>query len=93
MEFEAPDTETFKCLALAKHAGSTGGTLPCAMNAANEIAVAAFLNRECSYLGIAEVVEKTMEHTASVVVESIEQLLEVDAQARDYARTLVRIGF
>ena len=93
LEFEAPDTETFKCLALAKHAGSTGGTLPCAMNAANEIAVAAFLNRECSYLGIAEVVEKTMEHTASVVVESIEQLLEVDAQARDYARTLVRIGF
>lgn len=93
LEFEAPDTETFKCLALAKHAGSTGGTLPCAMNAANEIAVAAFLNRECSYLGIAEVVEKTMEHTASVVVESIEQLLEIDAQARDYARTLVRIGF
>ncbi len=93
LEFEAPDYETFKCLSLAKHAGSVGGTLPCIMNAANEIAVAAFLNRECSYLGIANIVEATMEHMPSVSVESIEQLLSLDARAREYARTLVKAGF
>lgn len=54
LEFAAPDEKTFRCLALARHAGSVGGTLPCVMNAANEIAVAAFLSERGSYLGIAE---------------------------------------
>ncbi len=93
LEFEAPDYETFKCLSLAKQAGKAGGTLPCIMNAANEIAVAAFLNCECSYLGIADIVEKTMDHIPSASVESIEQLLDIDAKAREYARSLVKIGF
>ena len=93
LDFEAPDDETFTCLALAKRAGSVGGTLPCAMNAANEIAVAAFLNRECSYLGIADIVATTMEHTDSISVESVEQLLDVDAKARAYATSLVKAGF
>ena len=82
LEFAAPDTETFRCLALARHAGTTGGTLPCAMNAANEIAVAAFLAERCSYLGIAECVEAVMEAHQVQAVESLEQLEEVDAWAR-----------
>ena len=52
LEFAAPDTDTFRCLALARHAGATGGTLPCVMNAANEIAVAAFLADGIGYLDI-----------------------------------------
>lgn len=89
LEFAAPDTETFRCLALAYHAGEVSGTLPCAMNAANEVAVASFLAGKSSYLGIAECVEAVMgEHEARGVqqVMSIEQLLEVDAWARSCAR-------
>ncbi len=90
LEFEAPDPQTFRCLALAKIAGSTGGTLPAAMNAANEIAVASFLNRECAYLDIPRIVEAVMEATPVQVVESIEQLLEVDTRARLAAADRVR---
>lgn len=89
LEFAAPDTETFRCLALARKAGSTGGTLPCAMNAANEVAVAAFLEECCSYLGIAEVVEATMDACKVESVQSIEQLVEVDAWARSFARSVL----
>ncbi len=88
LEFAAPDTDTFRCLALARHAGERGGTLPCAMNAANEVAVAAFLEGRASYLGIAAVVEATMEaHEREGVqqVTSLEQLEAVDAWARRFA--------
>ena len=90
LEFAAPDTDTFRCLALARAAGERGGTLPCAMNAANEVAVAAFLAGEGTYLGIAECVEAVMEAHDVQPVESIEQLLEVDAWARATAKGLVR---
>ena len=90
LQFEAPDTETFRCLALARQAGSEGGTLPCAMNAANEVAVAAFLNKEGSYLGIVECVEAVMQAHSAQKVESIEQLLEIDAWAREAARKNIR---
>ena len=90
LEFAAPDTDTFRCLALARMAGQRGGTLPCAMNAANEIAVAAFLSGEGSYLGIAECVEAVMEAHDVQSVESIEQLLAVDAWARETARANIR---
>ena len=95
LEFAAPDEETFRCLAFARHAGSVGGTLPCVMNAANEVAVAAFLARRCSYLGIAQVVEATMDaHEAQGVqrVESLEQLEEVDAWARERAAFVIEQG-
>ena len=85
LDFAAPDTDTFRCLALARQAGTTGGTLPCAMNAANEIAVAMFLNGQNSYLGIAECVEAVMEAHEVQTVESLEQLEEVDAWARAQA--------
>lgn len=93
LDFSAPDADTFRCLALARHAGETGGTLPCVMNAANEVAVAAFLAEEGSYLGIAACVEAVMEaHERAGVqrVESIEQLQELDAWARAEARRNVR---
>ncbi len=89
LEFAAPDTETFRALALAYHAGRVGGTLPCVMNAANEIAVAAFLDEGLSYLGIAECVEASMDaHEQQGVqkAESVEQLLELDSWAREYAK-------
>ncbi len=92
LAFAAPDTETFRCLALAREAGSRGGTLPCVMNAANEVAVASFLSEQCAYLGIAECVEATMDaHCAAGVerVESIEQLERVDRWARETARQWV----
>ena len=90
LEFAAPDTDTFRCLALARAAGERGGTLPCVMNAANEVAVAAFLAGEGSYLGIAECVEAVMEAHGVQAVESIDQLLEVDAWARAEARENIR---
>lgn len=89
LEFAAPDADTFRCLALARAAGERGGTLPCVMNAANEVAVAAFLAEEGSYLGIAACVEATMDaHVAEGVqaVESLDQLESLDAWARATAR-------
>ena len=88
LEFAAPDIDTFRCLALARYAGECGGTLPCAMNAANEVAVAAFLAGRGSYLGIAGTVEAVMEaHEREGVQEvtSLEQLEAVDAWARRFA--------
>ena len=85
LEFAAPDTDTFRCLALARHAGKTGGTLPCVMNAANEIAVAAFLGGRIGYLDIAACVEVAMDaHEREGVqqVESLEQLEALDRWAR-----------
>lgn len=93
LEFAPADTDTFRCLALARHAGTVGGTLPCVMNAANEVAVAAFLVEQGSYLGIAECVETVMDaHEREGVqrVESLEQLQELDAWARETARKSVR---
>ncbi|MCI8425040.1 MAG: 1-deoxy-D-xylulose-5-phosphate reductoisomerase [Adlercreutzia sp.] len=85
LEFAAPDTDTFRCLALARHAGEVGGTLPAVMNAANEVAVAAFLAERIGYLDIARCVEAAMEaHEREGVqaVESIEQLKAIDGWAR-----------
>ena len=92
LEFYPADTDTFRCLALARQAGETGGTLPCVMNAANEVAVAAFLAGEGTYLGIAECVERTMDAHTTETVESIEQLQAIDAWSRAEAhRVLARM--
>ncbi len=88
LEFAAPDTDTFRCLALARHAGQVGGTLPDVMNAANEVAVAAFLGEQIGYLDIARCVEATMEaHEGEgvQVVESLDQLQAIDGWARAFA--------
>ena len=92
LEFAAPDEDTFRCLALARAAGERGGTLPCVMNAANEVAVAAFLAGEGSYLGIAACVEAVMDvHARGGAggvqrVESLPAARALDAWARAEAR-------
>ncbi|MBQ9690955.1 MAG: 1-deoxy-D-xylulose-5-phosphate reductoisomerase [Eggerthellaceae bacterium] len=89
LQFEPVDEETFHAFSLAKQAGITGGTLPCVMNAANEIAVAAFLQDRCSYLEIPATIEKAMEAHAVEQVESLDQLSEIDSWARAYARDIL----
>lgn len=89
LEFGAPDVDTFRCLALARAAGMRGGTLPCAMNAANEVAVAAFLAGGLPYLGIADCVEAVMDAHDVRPVEAIEQLVEADARSRAAARDYI----
>ena len=77
--------EVFRCLALARAAGEAGGTAPCALNAANEVAVAAFLAGGLPFPGIADVVERVLDQIDAAPVESLEQVLETDRLARRLA--------
>lgn len=86
LTFAEADEATFGCLALAKEAGRAGGTLPCAMNAANEVANAAFRAGACGFLDIEDTVRSVMEATQVEPVSSLEQLEDVDARARAQAR-------
>lgn len=86
LTFAEPDEGTFGCLSLAKDAGRTGGTLPCAMNAANEVANAAFREGACSFVDIERIVSRVMELTSVERVESLQQLDDVDVRARELAR-------
>ena len=85
LEFSAPDLETFPLLAHARRAGELGGTFPCAFNAANEVAVAAFLGRRLPFAGIAEVVEDTLAAAEGAPARDLEDLVEADAAARRLA--------
>jgi len=85
LEFEAPDTETFPMLTLAREAGVRGGTYPCAFNAANEVAVAAFLDGRISFLDIAETVTRTLDAVAGNRPRDLEDLHAADAEARRLA--------
>jgi len=89
LDFEDPDLETFTCLGLALEAGRTGGTLPAVMNAANEIAVGAFLSHESGFADIPRVVATVMERHTVEALESIEQIEAIDAWARENARSLL----
>jgi len=89
LEFEVPRYNDFPALALARCAGETGGTLPSVMNAANEVAVDAFLNRKISFPGIWQTVEKVMNAHESVAHPSLDAIVEADHQARAQARALV----
>ncbi|PKQ10060.1 MAG: 1-deoxy-D-xylulose-5-phosphate reductoisomerase [Actinobacteria bacterium HGW-Actinobacteria-9] len=86
LEFEAPDTETFGCLALAYEAGRAGGTAPAALNAANEVAVAAFLDGKCAFTDIERTVREVLSGHETETLDSLEQVEAVDAQARQAAR-------
>jgi 1-deoxy-D-xylulose-5-phosphate reductoisomerase len=86
LDFCPPDLGKFPCLRLAYEAAEAGGSKTIALNAADEVAVAAFLNREIGFNDIARVVERTMAETADRRPESIEEVLAIDAQARDQAR-------
>ncbi|MGI6045354.1 MAG: 1-deoxy-D-xylulose-5-phosphate reductoisomerase [Eggerthellaceae bacterium] len=91
LDFDEVDTDTFRCFSLAREAGERGGTLPCAMNAANEVAVAAFLQRQASFLGIADCVAHVMDAHQVEPVETLEQLIEIDAWARKEAHNYLGI--
>lgn len=82
--FEKPDTETFPGLSLAYEAGRTGGTMPTVFNAANERAVAKFLNREISYLTITDMIEGAMKGHTVKENPSVDEILEAEAAAYDY---------
>ncbi len=91
LEFSAPDLETFPLLALARRAGEAGGTYPCAFNAANEVAVAAFLDGRLSFLGIGETVEMTLDRVEGVAARDLDDLVEADAEARRLAGDVVPV--
>jgi 1-deoxy-D-xylulose-5-phosphate reductoisomerase len=85
LEFEPVDSEAFPLLGLARRAGESGGTYPCVFNAANEIAVAAFLERRLPFLGIAEVVEDALEESSGAPARDLDDLVAADAEARRLA--------
>ena len=89
LTFAAPDRSAFRCLDLALEAGRTGGTLPCAMNAANEVANEAFRQDRCGFCDIDRIVERVMDATSVESLTSLEQIAEVDALARKRARGFV----
>ena len=88
LTFEEPDAEKFPALNLARRAGETGGTLPAVLNAANEIAVEAFVNHKINFPQITETVQRTMDAHKVIPHPSLEQILEADAWARHHAATL-----
>jgi 1-deoxy-D-xylulose-5-phosphate reductoisomerase len=85
LQFEAPDVETFPMLTLAREAGERGGTYPCAFNAANEVAVTAFLEERLPFLGIADIVEDVLGRSDGTAAGSVDELLEADRRARALA--------
>ncbi|HEV2974687.1 MAG TPA: 1-deoxy-D-xylulose-5-phosphate reductoisomerase, partial [Solirubrobacteraceae bacterium] len=85
LTFEEPDTDTFACLRLAREVGIAGGTAPCTLNAANEVAVHAFLSGRLSFLQIVEVIERTLDAVPGRQVHSFDSLIEADAEARAIA--------
>lgn len=89
LEFEAPDMVRFPALRLARHAAEAGGATPAILNAANEIAVAAFLAGQIGFLDIARLVEETLSGYAPNAPHSLDHLFSIDAAARAYATGLM----
>jgi 1-deoxy-D-xylulose-5-phosphate reductoisomerase len=89
LAFEQPDTDSFACLRLAREAGEVGGTAPCVLNAADEVAVEAFLAGRLPFTGIPEVIDRTLEALPGGAVRSFDDLFDADAAAREHARGLI----
>ena len=89
LTFEQPDTKRFRNLALAYEALHRAGNMPCIVNAANEIVVAAFLRDEISFLGMSDVIEKTMAHVSFIQKPTYEDYVATDAEARRIAKELI----
>jgi 1-deoxy-D-xylulose-5-phosphate reductoisomerase len=85
LEFEPVDDDAFPMLGLARRAGEHGGSLPCTFNAANEVAVGAFLEDRLPFLGIAEVVQRTLDAADPAPARDVDDLVEIDAEARRLA--------
>jgi 1-deoxy-D-xylulose-5-phosphate reductoisomerase len=90
LEFHAPDDERFPCLGLAYRALRAGGTLPVVLNAANEVAVEAFLEGKLGFTAIPRVIERTMNAHAAQRVSTLQMVRDADAWARTYARQMTR---
>jgi 1-deoxy-D-xylulose-5-phosphate reductoisomerase len=90
LTFEEPDLEAFPCLRLAREAAVAGGTAPCVLNAANEVAVGAFLDGELSFTGIAEVIERALTDLPAEPVRHFSDLYRADAAARARADELIQ---
>jgi 1-deoxy-D-xylulose-5-phosphate reductoisomerase len=90
LTFEAPDPGTFPCLRLALEAGEAGGTAPCVLNAADEVAVAAFLDGRIPFTGIAAVIERVLEEMPAQPVTHFDDLFATDAEARRRSEDRVR---
>jgi 1-deoxy-D-xylulose-5-phosphate reductoisomerase len=89
LTFESPDEDTFTCLRLAREAGRAGGTAPCTLNAANEVAVHAFLSGRLPFLAIASVIEETLDRLEVRQLHSFDSLSDADANARAVAASLI----
>jgi len=89
LTFEQPDIETFKGLKFAYEAGRIGGSMPCVFNAANEVAVGAFLKGQIHFLDIYDIIEATMLKRETILAPELEELLAEDRWARDYASSLL----
>lgn len=88
-----PDKETFTGLALAYQVGKAGGTLPCVFNAANEVAVNAFLDNKLSFLHIYDIIETTVANHSAVQQPGVQEIFAADCWARQYAQELTeKIG-
>jgi len=92
LTFFAPDYEKFRCLALARTALATGGVAPVVLNAANEIAVAAFLDKRIRFLAIAELIERALGAIPAAALTSIEQCVEVDVETRRRVQAMIDGG-
>jgi len=92
LEFRAPDLETFPLLALAREAGERGGAAPCVFNAANEVAVAAFLEGRLPFLAIPEVVADALARASGAAVRDLDDLVAADGEARRFAAEGVPVG-
>ena len=90
LEFFKPDAQKFPCLRLAYEAISEGGNMPCILNAANEVANAAFRRGECSFLGMAEVIERTMRQASFDKTPNLDTYFQTDAEARQIAASLLK---
>ena len=91
LTFEEPDMRTFRNLSLAVDALYKGGNMPCILNAANEIAVFAFLRNRIGFLDITAMVEKTMEKITFIESPTLEEYLDSDAEARNFAASLIQL--
>jgi 1-deoxy-D-xylulose-5-phosphate reductoisomerase len=89
LTFEPVDTDTFACLRLAREVGIAGGTAPCVLNAANEVAVHAFLSGRLRFLEIAEVIQHALDTVETGTIHAFETLYRADRAARDAARALI----
>jgi 1-deoxy-D-xylulose-5-phosphate reductoisomerase len=91
LSFEEPDTKTFRNLTLATEALNKGGNLPCVLNAANEIAVFAFLRNRIGFLDMTDLVERTMQQVPYIEHPTLEEYFDSDGEARNFAASLIKL--